>query len=216
MVNELWGVNSAARVTQDLYNCVIENLGKPLFWGRFLNTVQNVSDRLTESEIRFLRQNGVRIIPIYNDFASASGYRNGRVAAANAIFHARRLGYPEGNIIFVNTERSFEIDEAWIRGWVDAIRPSGFRPGIYGDPSSVTFNEAYCTAASNNEAVSRQLILWSHEPKHGTTKKKDAPAYKPIVPPCIANVWAWQYGENAQECAVDTNLIEPKLYEAIW
>jgi Domain of unknown function (DUF1906) len=216
MVNELWGVDSAAGVTEDLYNCVVRNLGKPQFWGRYLTTVENVSDGLTENEVRFLRRNGVRIIPIYNDFSSASGYRNGRVAAANAIFHARRLGYPEGNFVFVNTERSFEIDEAWIRGWVDAMRPSGFRPGIYADPSNITFNRAYCTAASNNEQVDKQLVIWSQEPTPGTTKKEDAPAYKPVVPPCIANVWAWQYGENAEECAVDTNLMEPKLYEAIW
>lgn len=216
MPNEIWGVDSAARATQDLYNCVNRSFGKPAFWGRYLTTVPNVSDGLSESEIGFLHRNGVRILPIYNDFSSATGYRNGRVAASNAIFHARRLGIPKAKFLFANTERTFEIDEAWIRGWVDAMYPSGYRPGIYADPSTIAFNRAYCTAASNNEQVSKQLVIWSQEPTPGPTSKTDAPAFKPVAPPCLANVWGWQYGENAEACPIDTNLIEPRLYESLW
>lgn len=216
MPREIWGVDSAARVTDDLYNCVINNFGKPLYWGRYLSPVQNVADGLTEGEIGFIRQKGVRILPIYNDFNRATGYRNGRVAASNAIFHAQRLGFPKGNFLFANTEKDFIIDEAWIRGWVDAMYPSGYKPGIYAAPSLTSFNEAYCTAASNNEEVSKQLVIWSQEPTPGPTTKDDAPAYQPIAPPCLANVWGWQYGENAEECPIDTNLIEPRLYENLW
>ncbi|MEN2767083.1 glycoside hydrolase domain-containing protein [Ornithinibacillus xuwenensis] len=216
MPNEVWGVDSAASVTQALYNCVINNFGKPSYWGRYLTTVPNVSEGLTESEASFIRRNGIRILPIYNDFNSAVGYRNGRVTAANAIFHARRLNYPEGNFVFANTERSFDIDEAWIRGWVDALYPSGYRPGIYADPSTSNFNEAYCAAVANNAEVSNQLVIWSQEPTPGPTRKRDAPAYNPITPRCQANVWGWQYGENAEECPIDTNLFDTRLLEGLW
>jgi hypothetical protein len=216
MPKELWGVDSAARVSESLYNCVLRNFGKPRYWGRYLSTVSNVTDGLTEEEIGFLHENSVKIVPIYSDFTNATGYRNGRVTAANAIFHAQRLHFPKGKIIFADTDKDFNIDEAWIRGWVDAVYPSGYRPGIYADPSTTKFNEAYCTAASNSKEVSNQLVIWSQETTPGTTTKEDAPLYKPIVPPCLANVWGWQYGENAEECPIDTNLIEPRLFEQLW
>ncbi|WP_047985741.1 glycoside hydrolase domain-containing protein [Ornithinibacillus californiensis] len=216
MPRYLWGVDSAARVTDNLYNCVLSNFGSPLYWGRYLSTVPNVSVGLTDDEINFIRGKSVRILPIYNDFSDATGYRNGRVAAANAIYHAKRLAFPEGVFLFANTEKDFAIDEAWIRGWVDAIYPSGYLPGIYADPSSATFNEAYCTAASNNEEISDQLVIWSQEPTPGPSNKTDAPTYKPVSPPCLSNVWGWQYGENAEACLIDTNLIDARLFEGLW
>lgn len=216
MARELWGVDSAAPVTEDFYQCVISNFGIPNYWGRYLSTVPNVADGLTEEEINFLHQRGIKLLPIYNDFNSAAGYRNGQVVAANALFHARRLGFPEGTFLFANTEKDFNIDEAWIRGWVDIMYPSGYRPGIYADPSSANFNDAYCTAASNNKEVSNQLVIWSQEPTPGTTSKADAPRFAPAKPTCSANVWAWQYGENAPECPVDTNLMDQRLFERLW
>lgn len=216
MAREIWGVDSAARVTDSLYQCVVEKYGIPKYWGRYLSTVPNVSDGLDSQEINFLRQKGIKILPIYNDYTSAVGYEKGKVAARNAIFHAKRLKIPKGVFLFGNTEKFFEIDEAWIRGWVDTMYTSNYRPGIYGDPSTVVFNEAYCTAASNNERVSEQLVIWSQEPTPGVSKKKNAPTYKPMVPPCIANVWAWQYGENAPDCPIDTNLMDRRLYENLW
>jgi hypothetical protein len=216
MPKELWGVDSAARVTNQLYNCVVDNFGKPSYWGRYLTTIPNVSDGLTQQEINLLQGNNVKIMPIFNNFDTATGYREGRTAAINATYNARRLGIPTGTFIFANVERFFDVDEGWIRGWVDVMYSSGFRPGIYADPSTAKFNKAYCTAVSNDAKVGEQVVIWSQEPTPGPTAKNNAPSYKPIAPPCVANVWAWQYGENAEQCPIDTNLIEPRLFEAIW
>jgi hypothetical protein len=213
---EIWGVDSAARVTSDLYSCVVKNFGKPRYWGRYLTTIPDVSDGLTQQEVRYLHSNNVKIVPIYNNFNAAVGYRSGRVTAINATYQARKLGVPTGTFIFANIEKFFDVDESWIRGWVDAMIPSGFRPGIYADPSTTKFNRAYCTAVSTEAKVGEQVVIWSQEPTPGVTKKANAPAYKPVTPPCIANVWAWQYGENAEECPIDTNLMEPRLFQALW
>lgn len=216
MPREIWGVDSAARVTKQLYSCVARNFGKPKYWGRYLTTVPDVSDGLTQQEIKFLHNNDIKIVPIYNNFRDAVGYRNGRVTAINATYQARKLGVPAGTFIFANIEKFFNVDESWIRGWTDALYSSGYRPGLYADPSTEKFNRAYCTAVSNEAKVGTQVVIWSQEPTPGVTKKSKAPSYQPIAPPCIANVWAWQYGENAEECPIDTDLMEPKLFQAIW
>ncbi|WP_243292457.1 glycoside hydrolase domain-containing protein [Bacillus sp. FJAT-47783] len=216
MAREIWGVDSAAKVTESLYQCVVENYGAPKYWGRYLSTVPNVSDGLTDKEIRFLRQKGIKILPIYNENKEAVGYDKGKVAARNATFHARRMKVPKGTFLFANTEKFFTIDEGWIRGWVDALYTSLYRPGIYADPSTDTFNNAYCTASEKNEKVPDQLVIWSQEPTPGATSKGNAPSYNPRVPPCKANVWAWQYGENAAKCPIDTNLLDRRLFEHLW
>lgn len=217
MPRTVWGVDSAAAVTPNLLNCVIQNFGKPEYWGRYLNTIPNVSDGLTQEEIQRLRGEGIRVMPIYNDFGRAVGYRDGEIAATNAIFHARRLGFPTGIRIFANIEHFFEVDEAWIRGWVDAFYPSGYKPGFYHDPDRGVFSPAYCAAVQASERVKVQSVLWSAEPEPGVTRKQNRPRqFAPSKPPCEANVWGWQYGRDAEACPIDTNLIDQRLYHDLY
>ena len=216
MAPELWGVDSAVKVTDEVYNCVLNSYGKPSYWARYLTTIPNVNEGLTREEINFLHQKGVRIMPIYNDFRQATGYRNGQIVARNAIFHAQRLGTPKNKFIFANVERFFDVDEAWIRGWVDTFYPSGYRPGIYHDPEEGNFSNAYCQAIKKDEKVKVQTVLWSAKPEPGATPQKDAPKFNPAKPPCEANVWAWQYGRDAKDCPIDTNLIDRRLYDNLW
>ncbi|RXT02879.1 glycoside hydrolase domain-containing protein [Ammoniphilus sp. CFH 90114] len=212
----LWGVDSAVRVGEELFKCVVTHLGYPRYWGRYLTTVPNVSDGLTPEEISFLQRKGVKVMPIYNVFREAIGYWEGRVAAANTIFHLERLGFPKGSFAFGNVEHFFQIDEAWIRGWVDRFYPSGYKPGLYHDPVKGMFSEAYCEAVKNDEKVKAQLVLWSAEPEVGTLGAKKAPKYQPAAPSCSANVWAWQYGRDHETCPVDTNLIDKRVFEGLW
>ncbi|WP_096199138.1 glycoside hydrolase domain-containing protein [Bacillus sp. FJAT-45350] len=217
MPRTLWGVDSAAAVSEDLYNCVIENFGKPEYWGRYLTTVPNVSDGITSDEVARLRGNGIRILPIYNVFREAVGYRQGKITANNSVFQARRLGIPTGSVIFANVEHFFNVDEGWIRGWVDAFYPSGYLPGFYHDPVQGNFSSAFCEAVENNEQVRIQSILWSAEPEPGTTSKQNRPRrFAPASVQCEANVWGWQYGRDAEQCPIDTNLITQQMYDVLW
>lgn len=206
-----WGVDSAAPVTPTLYNCVMSKLGYPFFWGRYLKTISGVSTGMTKNEIAFLRSKGTKILPIYNNFEVATGYRNGKVDATNAIFYARSLGIPKDTYIFANIEQMFKVDEGWIRGWVDTFYTSGFRPGFYAGPSQGEFSQAYCAAAEKDSRVATQSVIWSHDPELKPTSSKKAPQFKPAKPPCAANVWAWQYGKSAEGCPVDTNLATNKI-----
>jgi hypothetical protein len=216
MVRKVWGVDSAAPVTEELFQCVRSTFGYPKFWGRYLTDVADVSTGLTKNEIAYIRGLGIKILPVYNVITEAVGYFRGQVAARNAVYHARRLGIPENNAIFVNIEKFFNVDEAWIRGWVESLYPSGYRPGIYHDPVSGDFSAAYCEAVKNNNQVAVQSILWSAKPLAGISSERDAPQFKPAMPDCKGNVWVWQYGRDAKECPIDTNLADQKVLSFLY
>lgn len=211
-----WGVDSAAPVTEASYECVQSNLGYPHFWGRYLKTIPGTSSGLTKQEIQLLRNKGTKIAPIYNNFEAATGFRNGKVDATNAIFYARSLGIPKDTFIFANIEQFFKVDEAWLRGWVDTIYTSGFRPGFYAGPAQGDFSSAYCEAVKEDSRVASQAVIWSHDPEKKVTVPSKAPKFDPTAPPCGGNVWAWQYGKNAEACPVDTNLANNKLLQHLY
>lgn len=211
-----WGVDSATKVTKESYDCVLKYFGKPSYWGRYLVSLQGKVDALTKDEVELLHNSGTRVLPIYSNFNRATGYRDGKVVAQNTIYHAKRLGVPSGKVVFVNLEKSFEIDEDWIRGFVDGIYPSGFKPGLYHDPMSGNFSAAYCAAVARDSKIATQTILWSAEPEPGVTKARNAPNFRPKKPPCKSNVWGWQYGRDAEICPIDTNLVNQQLFDLLW
>lgn len=208
---KFWGVDSAAEVTNDLYHCVTGHYGVPRYWGRYLRTVQGAAAGLSGREIQLLHGKEIKIAPIYGGLQSATGYRNGKVTAHNAVYHARKHGIPKDTFIFANIEKNIAVDEAWIRGWVDAMFPIGYRPGLYCTPNRERFDKAYCAAVSKDGKVAEQTVIWSQEPTPGVTKKTKAPKYNPAKPSCKANVWLWKYGENAPNCPVDTDLMDSRL-----
>jgi hypothetical protein len=216
MPDPIWGVDSAAPVDEQLLECVRTHYGAPQVWGRYLKTVSGAAEGLTRQEVVFLHRHGIKIMPIFSDFREAVGYRQGRIVAINAIFHAKRLGAPRGVVVFANVERFFAVDDAWIRGWVNTFYTSDYKPGIYHDPTRGGFSAAYCKAAASDERVRTQTVLWSAEPALGVSERKDAPAYRPVTPPCHANVWAWQYGRDSTTCPVDTDLVSPQLMRDLW
>lgn len=211
-----WGVDSAEPATPELYNCVVENYGKPQFWGRYLRTIPGMSTGITFTEVSFLHAKGVKILPIYNNFKHAVGYSSGQTSARDAIRLAQSRGIPKNTVIFANIEAFFEVNAGWIRGWVDTVYPSGYRPGMYVNPSHGGFNAAYCAAAADDNRIKNQAILWSSAPLLGITAAAKAPFFAPTAPKCESHVLAWQYGQSAPACAIDTNLIKGDLFAHLW
>lgn len=211
-----WGVDSAQNVTQDLLECVAMNFGYPVFWGRYLVRVPRVSDGLTRQEIAWIHSRGIKLLPIYNFFREAEGYRQGRAAAIDAVYHAGLLGIPEGTPLFADIESYFQVDSEWIQGWTEALLVSGYISGIYNDPASGDFNEAFCNAARENSKVIRQNILWSAEPETEPSGPQNPPAYTPKTPACGGNVWAWQYSRKITLCPIDFNLANSSLVNILW
>lgn len=211
-----WGIDSAENVTEDLFQCVIQNFGYPRFWGRYLVRVPSISEGLTIEEISFIQSKGIKLLPIYNSFQTAKGYGQGRAAANNAVFYARELGMPEGIPLFANVERFFDIDNEWIQGWTEAIVTNGYRSGIYNDPVTGGFNHAFCNAAKEDKSVKIRNILWSAEPELETSGPQNPPTYNPKAPDCGGNVLVWQYSRQVTQCPIDTNLAYSSLVTILW
>jgi hypothetical protein len=211
-----WGVDSAENVTENLFQCVIRNLGYPVFWGRYLVRVPRVSEGLTKQEVAFIQSKGVKLLLIYNLIQEARGYGQGSAAANDAVLNAQILGAPWGAPIFANIERFFQIDDEWIQGWTEAIALNGYRSGIYNDPVTGGFNRAFCNAVRENDAIRTRNILWSAEPELLPSGPQNPPAYSPIAPNCGGNVWAWQYSRTVASCPIDTNLASSSLVNILW
>ena len=108
-------------------------------------------------------------------------------------------------------EAYISVDEAWIRGWVETIIPTGYRSGIYHNPVEGDFSESFCEAIAQNNQIAVQAILWSVAPDPGVSKERNAPKFAPALPKCKSNVWVWQYGRDAESCPIDTNLMDNRV-----
>jgi len=211
----VWGVDTANFVDQAFFQCVVDNYGKPVVFGRYLETKEGVSSGLTKEEAAFLLEQGVKIIPIFNHFTNATGYDNGVAEAKEAIAYAEKLGIPEGKAIFADIEPNYPVDEAFIRGWVDTMLGSPYKPGIYGvflHDSEVT--AAYQKALSINELVG-EAIIWSSDPDIGVSPQAEAPAFEPETPEQVT-ISIWQYGIDGQPCNIDTNLLPSTVLDVLW
>jgi hypothetical protein len=213
MAKVFWGVDSSVSVDEEIWRYVHKNFGEPDFWGRYLSTVPNTSEGLTKKEIQYLRSKGIKVMPIFNNFTRTVGRQEGRVAARNAIYNAKRLGIRKGTVLFANVERFFDVDASWLIGYVETMYTSIYRPGFYYDPIEGDFNQVYCHAVEQSELVKNQAVLWSAKPEKGVSSKRKQPKFNPRKPNCPSNVWAWQYGRDARISPVDTNLADLKLYQ---
>lgn len=212
----VWGVDSASKLDQAFFQCVVDNYGKPSVFGRYLETKEGVSSGLTKEEVALLHQQGVKIIPIYNHFTNATTYENGAVEAKMAIAFAQELGIPERVAIFADIEPGYPVDEGFIRGWVETMLGSAYKPGIYGVFTNESeLNAAFQAAMANNANVQNQTIIWSSNPDQGVTAQANAPQFKPGAPANI-NVSIWQYGIDGKTCNIDTNLIQSNVLESLW
>ncbi len=206
-----WGVDSAEIVTEELFQCVLQNFGYPGFWGRYLVRVQGVSEGLTQLEISFMRSKGIKLLPIYNSIREAKGYYRGRAAGNNAVLYAQNLNIPKGMPIFADIEPFFQIDDEWIQGWTEEMVLGEYKSGIYNFPETGGFNKAFCDAVKENKQIKALNILWSAEPELEPSGPLNPPEYRPLGPDCGGNVWAWQYSRKVTSCPIDTNLASSEL-----
>ncbi|MDR4949708.1 glycoside hydrolase domain-containing protein [Neobacillus cucumis] len=212
----IWGVDTASSVDQAFLQCVKNNYGAPSVFGRYLESKGDVSVGLTKEEIDLLHKQGIKILPIFNHFTDAVGYDKGVAEAKEAIAYAQKIGIPKGVAIFADIEPSYPVDEAFIRGWVDTLANSPYKPGIYGvfTPES-KISAAYLGAISKSKIVQERTIIWSSNPDPGVSNKTKSPGFQPGAPKNI-NVSIWQYGIDGETCNIDTNLIQSTVLNDLW
>ncbi|WP_161568262.1 glycoside hydrolase domain-containing protein [Anaerobacillus alkaliphilus] len=213
----LWGLDSADRVDQSFYDCFVTNFGEPVAFGRYLETKDGVSYGLSEEEVAFLQDKGIKIIPIYNHFIDGTTYEKGVQEAETAITYAEAIGVTEGVYIFANVEPEYPIDADFLLGWFETIQSSQYKPGVYGIfGEGRELTAAFERALGNNEAIGEEMAVWhSSEPYIGITTKENKPEFAPDVPDFV-NVSIWQYGIDAETCNIDTNLINSEIMDSLW
>ncbi|WP_252183659.1 glycoside hydrolase domain-containing protein [Rossellomorea vietnamensis] len=212
----VWGIDTASATNEEFNMCVRDNFGDPEVVGRYLGDKEGVSAGLTQEEAELVKSNNDEILLIHNRFSDATGFENGVQEGEEAISLARELGAPEGTAIFADIEPTYPVNSDFIRGWYDALSSSAYVPGIYGIFSSErNLAAAYNQAVSQNSNIQEDTYIWTAAPNVGITTEANAPEYQPAAPEG-AIVIGWQYGLDAQECNIDTNLFDNEYTDVLW
>jgi hypothetical protein len=210
----LWGVDSCKAFTQDplgntgLYPQVYSWFGGPPdFWGRYLTTTYNCPG-LSPTEISGAHTHHTGILPIYDDYdcSALQGYATGTGYAAAAAAQAQVDGIPAGTGIAVDIEPpgaacpgAANVDPAFLAGWYDGIKQTGYVPIYYGDTTAGSaFASAWCADVATHPEYAWTAYLWSFEPSLlGRYTKPTAPGFAPNSVGCGGYQFAWQYELSA-------------------
>lgn len=208
-----WGVDSASYTVEELFQCVVDQYGKPEVWGRYLGDREGVSFGLDAAEIDFLHENNIQILVIYNHVNDARGYEEGVSHANQAIQLAENVEVPEGVAIFADIEPDYPVDHAFIEGWYDTLIASGYTPGIYG----VFHQESDLMLAfeAQDTDIQEGIVVWTAYPQAEITTLENAPEFNPEGPE-TAPVLGWQYAIEAEACTIDTNLFAEEISKYLW
>lgn len=257
LVSSIWGVDSHEHIDFPVHGTTYYTLvtqtyhSAPSFWGRYIGT--GFSKDIVLSELRFAHVRNLAILPIYFNYATPNVTKRaqGQTYARKAIIDAfGRLHIPQGVAIFVDIEVAPGVATTadFIQGWFDQFKssfvfnsgtqsvryPAGYyTAGYYGNPTTGTFNTAYCAAISGitptksnpkgtppDPLIGTESVIWSPVPQNSgpdpRTGPSTAPAYEPATPTCTNQTVAWQYGIPPEALkkthpVVDTDEILPNI-----
>jgi len=191
-------------------------LGRPDFWGRYLT--DSVCPALSQQEVRAAHARHMGILPIFNeaDCSAVQGRDRSSAYALGAVKRAIEDGIPAGTAIAIDIEPvgsvcpgAAHVDKAFIEGWFDVIRWSGYTPAFYGNtiPRSA-FANAWCAAVLERPEIAGGSYLWSFEPSlvHVSKAARNAPAFGPDDPGCASRIAVWQYSITPTKPDVDVDL----------
>lgn len=135
--------------------------------------------------------------------AVANATKMGRSDAQAATAAARREGFPDRTIIFLDQEqggRMLPEQKAYIYAWVDGVKAAGFRGGIYCSGFPAKDDDNIVTAEDiRQNAGRREIVFWAINdacpPSPGCSfpKKPPSPAQSGVP---FAEVW--QFAQSPQ------------------
>jgi len=181
-------------------------LGRPAFWGRYLT--DSVCPPLSSLEVKAAHARHMGILPIFNeaDCSAVQGRDRSTAYALGAVARSVEDGIPAGTAIAIDIEPvgsvcpgAARVDKAFIEGWFDVIRWSGYTPAFYGNtiPQSA-FANAWCAAVLERPEIAGNSYLWSFEPSLRISHAaSNAPAFGPDDPGCPGRLAVWQYSLSA-------------------
>jgi hypothetical protein len=130
--------------------------------GAHANTWVGKRERLQAAGFGFLVLLNGRLYAELRNINNAT--RLGQVDARSAAMAARREGFPDSTIIFLDQEqggRMLPEQKAYIFAWVDEVSRSGFRAGVYCSGMRGTDEDRVITAEDIREnAGKRDITYW--------------------------------------------------------
>lgn len=218
----LWGVDSCSPYTGHPLRgpgslpVVTWTLGRPDFWGRYLT--DSVCPPLSRLEVQAAHARHMGILPIFNEAncSDVQGRDRSIAYGLGAVARAIEDGIPAGTAIAIDIEPvggacpgAAHVDKAFIEGWFDVIRWTGYTPAFYGNtiPRSA-FANAWCAAVLERPEIADSSYLWSFEPSlvHVSHAARNAPAFGPRDPGCPSRLAVWQYSITPSKPDVDVDL----------
>jgi len=135
--------------------------------------------------------------------SEATAKRLGHSDAQAAVGSARREGFPEKTIIFLDQEqggRMLPEQKAYIYAWVDGITAAGFRAGIYCSGQVSPDEEHVITAVDiRQSAGSREITYWAINdacpPSPGCTLSPHPPG---PMHSGVSFAEVWQFAQSPQ------------------
>jgi hypothetical protein len=178
-----------------------------------------------------LKANGFGFMVLFNgrrdsELKGKDAAALGRSDAAAAISAAKREGFAPGAILFLDQEEGGRLlpeQTAYLFSWVDAVRGSQYKPGVYCSGIPVAEGSSKITTAEQiaSHEANKTLALWvvndecPPAPGCRIPEKSLAPASSGITKALV-----WQYArsprtEFARQCgttyAADSNCYAPAL-----
>jgi len=110
------------------------------FAGYWLNVPPGATSNTWAGKRKIVKEAGFGFLVLFNGRLdtelrkAGDASALGRSDAATAIASARREGFPEGTLIFLDQEeggRMLPEQKAYLYAWVDSVNAGGFRAGIY-------------------------------------------------------------------------------------
>jgi glycoside hydrolase-like protein len=176
-----------------------------------------------------LKANGFGFMILYNgrldaELKGKDDAALGRADAAAAIAAAQREGFAPGAILFLDQEEGGRLlpeQGAYLFSWVEAIRSSSYRPGVYCSGILVPDGAGKISTASDILSHDSKLALW-------VANDQCPPAPGCVLPKKslkaassgVAQATVWQYAQSprrpfARQCATtyaaDNNCYAPGL-----
>ena len=182
------------------------------FTGYWLNNPPGAESNSWKGKRQRVRNAGFGFLVLFNGrtYAQLRGHdpaRQGSNDGAAAVVAARREGFPDGTIIFLDQEeggRLLQEQRLYLHAWVDAVNATGYRSGVY--CSGVPFREAEGSVVVTaddirNNSEGRKISYWVSNdacpPAPGclTTNSPD-PARSGIS---FADVWQYAQSPRRKE-----------------
>jgi hypothetical protein len=182
------------------------------YTGYFLNNPPTESSDSWTGKRATLKSNGFGFLILFTGRVDAELKRQdpaalGRADAAQAIAAAKREGFPEGAIVFLDQEEGGRLlpeQSAYLFSWVQAMRASHYRPGVYCSGIQVGQGSDAISTAGDIASHDAQLPLWVANdqcpPSPGCVVRKSGPGESGTPHSMV-----WQYAQSprsqfAKEC----------------